>query len=143
MILSQGSQYSFSDSAFASLTLILYLQIDLSPFSVGMYWVGQKVHLVFFCKIKDIFFIFINNFVDLEILSMSDISCYWLLVGGVQGCCQTSPNTQDSPTTKNSLDKMSMHQETLQITFNTDQSQHFLHILHKSFFAFQLSFHLF
>ena len=28
----------------------------------------------FFCKIKDIFFIFTNNFIDLDILSMSAIS---------------------------------------------------------------------
>ena len=37
--------------------------------------VGQKVHLVIFHKIKDIVFIFINNFMDLDILSMSVISC--------------------------------------------------------------------
>ena len=29
--------------------------------------VGQKVHLVFFCKIKDTFFIWTNNFIDLDI----------------------------------------------------------------------------
>ena len=30
--------------------------------------------MVFFCKIKDAFFIFTNNFIDLDILSMSIIS---------------------------------------------------------------------
>ena len=35
------------------------------------YWVGQKVCLVFFCKIKDTFFIFTSDFIDLDILSMS------------------------------------------------------------------------
>ena len=34
-----------------------------------IYWVGQKVHLVF-----PIFFIFTNHFIDLDILSMSAIS---------------------------------------------------------------------
>ena len=36
----------------------------------GTYWVGQKVCMGFFCKIKNIFFIFTNNFIDLDILSM-------------------------------------------------------------------------
>ena len=40
----------------------------------------------FFSKIKETFFIFTNNFVDLDILSMSAISCYWLLVPRGQGC---------------------------------------------------------
>ena len=39
-----------------------------------MYWAGQNVCLVF-RKIKDTFFIFTNNFIDLGILSMSAISC--------------------------------------------------------------------
>ena len=36
------------------------------------YWVGQKVHMFF--SIKDINFIFTNNFIDLGILSLSAIS---------------------------------------------------------------------
>ena len=51
------------------------------------YWVGQKVRLVFFCKINDTCFIFTNNFIDLDILSMLAISHSWLLVGRGQGCC--------------------------------------------------------
>ena len=43
------------------------------------YWVGQKVHLIF--SIKDTFSIFTNNFIDLDILRVSAITCYWLLVG--------------------------------------------------------------
>ena len=49
------------------------------------YWVGQNVRLVF--SLKDTFFIFPNKFIDLDILSMLAISCYWLPVGGGQGCC--------------------------------------------------------
>ena len=41
----------------------------------------------FFHKIKDTSFIFTSNFIDLDILSMSAISCYWVLVGRGQGCC--------------------------------------------------------
>ena len=41
---------------------------------VDMYWVGQKVRVFFSCKIKDMFFIFTNNFIDLDILSMSAVS---------------------------------------------------------------------
>ena len=50
-----------------------------------------KSPLSFFCTINT-FFIFTNNFIDLDILTMSALSCYWLLVRRGQGCCQTSPN---------------------------------------------------
>ena len=46
--------------------------------SIGL---AKKSVTFFSHKIKDTFFIFINNFIDLDILSMSAISCYWLLVG--------------------------------------------------------------
>ena len=41
-----------------------------------IHWVGQKLHYCFFRKIKDTFFIFTNNFIDLDILSMS-LSSAW------------------------------------------------------------------
>ena len=46
-----------------------------------------KSPLFFFCKIKDTFFIFTNDFIGLDSLSMSAFSRYWLLVGRGQGCC--------------------------------------------------------
>ena len=46
-----------------------------------------KKLFIFFCKTKDTFFIFTNNFMDLDVLSMSAISCYWLLLCRGQGCC--------------------------------------------------------
>ena len=60
----------------------------------------------FSCKIKDMFFIFTNNFIDLDILSMLAISSYWLLLGRGQGCCYTFSNAWDSPTAKNYLAKI-------------------------------------
>ena len=39
------------------------------------HWVGQKSLVRFFHKIKDTFFIFTNNCMDLDILSMSAIFC--------------------------------------------------------------------
>ena len=51
------------------------------------YWVGQNSPFSFFHKIKDTFFIFTNNFIDLDILSMLAVSRYWLLVGRGQECC--------------------------------------------------------
>ena len=69
-----------------------------------MYWVGQKVHYVF--SIKDTFFTFTNTFIDLDILSMSAISCYWLLVGRDWGAAKHLPMHYDSPTAKNYLVKM-------------------------------------
>ena len=41
----------------------------------GLAW--PKSPLIFFCKIKDTFFIFTNNFIYLDVLSMSAISHYW------------------------------------------------------------------
>ena len=35
---------------------------------VYIYWLGQKVCVIFFHKVKDTFFIFTNNFIDLDIL---------------------------------------------------------------------------
>ena len=56
------------------------------------YWVGQDVPYISFCKRKNTFFTFTNNFIDLDILSMLSIAHYWLLVGRGQGCCYTSAN---------------------------------------------------
>ena len=36
---------------------------------------------------KKTFLVFTNNFIDLDILSRSAISCHWLLVDRGQGCC--------------------------------------------------------
>ena len=55
------------------------------PMALLLGW--PKSLFSFFHKIKDKFFIFTNNFIDLDILSMSAISCYWPLVGRVRGCC--------------------------------------------------------
>ena len=68
----------------------------------------SKCPFWFFCTLKETFFIFTNNFIDLDILSMSAISCYWLLVCRGQGCNQTSSNPKDSSTAKCYLAKMSI-----------------------------------
>ena len=39
------------------------------------FWVGQNSAFSFFHKVKDTFLIFTNNFIDLDILSMSAVSC--------------------------------------------------------------------
>ena len=44
--------------------------------------------------------IFTSNFIDLGILSVSAVSCYWPLVGRGQGCCSASSHAEDSPTMK-------------------------------------------
>ena len=90
-----------------------------------------------FCKIKDTCFSFTTNFIDLDILSVSAHSRYWLPVGRGQGGCSASSNAWDRPMAKNYLAKMSIVAESSQATFNTfHQSQHFLHTLYKSFFFF-------
>ena len=81
-----------------SCELGLFVQI-IEVFSVVIYQVGvllcvrekllgwPKSLLSFFCKIRDTLFIFTNNCIDLDILSMLAISCYLLLVGRDQQCC--------------------------------------------------------
>ena len=65
------------------LCLILFFH-SFIPQMLG--WPKSLLH--FSCKIKEIFFfIFTNNFIDLDILSMLAISHYWILVGRGQGCC--------------------------------------------------------
>ena len=77
------STWTHTNSAIPGLSLYasgLYLW-NGDDNSCHTYWGGQKVCLVFFCKIKDTFFIFTNNFIDLDILCMSAISCmvsHWL-----------------------------------------------------------------
>ena len=54
-----------------------------SYYLADKYWVGQKLCMFsFFRKTKDTFFIFTNDFINLDILSMLTISCNWLLLMG-------------------------------------------------------------
>ena len=71
---------------FADLGLI-YVDIPTREVPTGSILGRPKSLFRFFHKIKDTFFIFTNNFIDLDILSMSTVSCYWLLVGQGQGFC--------------------------------------------------------
>ena len=50
-----------------------YTKQQMNINNVICYWVGQKVCLDFFRKIKDTFFIFTNNLINLDIFSMSAI----------------------------------------------------------------------
>ena len=60
----------------ASFSVSFLCQEELSVrLLVRLYWVGQKVHIIFSHKMNDTFFIFTNNFIDLDILSVSAISC--------------------------------------------------------------------
>ena len=61
------------------------------------YWAGQKLRYVFLRKIKDTFFVFTNNFFDLDIWSMSAVSRYWLLVGRGQGAAKHLPVHETAP----------------------------------------------
>ena len=49
----------------------------------------------FFWKIKHTFFIFTNNFIDLDTLSMLPISCYWFLE--VRGAAKCLPMHKTAP----------------------------------------------
>ena len=54
---------------------IKYIETVIMKNVSEYYRVGQKSPYDFFHKIEDTFFIFTNNFIDLDILSMSAISC--------------------------------------------------------------------
>ena len=58
--------------------------------SIGL----AKSPFSFFCKIRDTFFIY---FTDLDILSVSALSCYWLLVGGGWGAAKHLPMCKTAP----------------------------------------------
>ena len=84
-----GAVYTFSISAHSNLSGWLYH----SHFIGG--W--PKSPFSFFCEIKDIFFIFTDNFIDLDILSISAISHYWLLVGRGPGAAKHLPVHETAP----------------------------------------------
>ena len=99
----------------------------------------------FFHRTKDMFFIFTNNFNDLDVLSMSAISRYRLLVGRGPGAAEHLPMHETAPQQRIIWPKYQQYQDISQATFGMfDQSQNLLHTLHKSFifFPFQLHFYL-
>ena len=104
----------------------------LMMLSIFLYWVGQKVCLFFFCKIKGIFFIFTNNFIDLDVLSMLAVSLVVWSLSASAG----RPDRGASSSKKSAARKFTNHFD----TFN--RSQHLLPTLHTFFFQFQLCFYL-
>ena len=55
-------------------SLLFFLILESAQFSCTKHWVDQKVHMVSFGKIKT-FLIFTNNRIDLDVLSVSVLSC--------------------------------------------------------------------
>ena len=66
------------------LTVIMFILLIKYPYFL-LGWPSSLFS--FFHEMTDTFFIFTNNFIDLDILSISAISPCWLLVGRGQGCC--------------------------------------------------------
>ena len=102
-----------------------------------------KSPFVFSCKIKDTFFIFTNNFIGSDILSMW-LSSAWCNIDCSQlmsqfDCYQLQlvyPTVEHHPA-------RNLQHGTSQTTFDMfNQSQHLLHMLHRSFFVFQLCLYL-
>ena len=58
------------------------------PTELGDAVLAKKVHYIFSCKIKDTFFSFINNFIDLDLLIMKALSRYRFPVGRGQGAAK-------------------------------------------------------
>ena len=85
---------------------------------------------------------FASNFIDLDISSILAISHYWLFVGRCPGAAE-HPVHKAAPQQRIIWPTCQQYRETSQTTSDTfSQSQHLLHIRHKSSFAFQLSFYL-
>ena len=115
-------------------TLTLYgarLNICIHTYVLG--W--PRSQYGFFHKI-DTFFDFTNNFIDIDISSMSAISQvveHWFFSINVSiWSLPTSTALRDCGTSSS----QNLQHKTSQITFDTlDQSQHLLYTLHKSFFC--------
>ena len=74
------------------------VRFPFSPSPSSFYCVGHKVCFTF--SIKDTFFIFTSNLINLDIQRMSSISHYWCLVGRGQKLpnifqCKTQPHSKD------------------------------------------------
>ena len=67
------------------------------PVLSGWYYCRPKRLLRFFHEIKDTVFIFTNNFSDLDVLSMSAVSRYGLLVGRGRGAAEHLPLPKTAP----------------------------------------------
>ena len=87
LIIQERMQTAHSLNLQEKLKREVFLSTGAEDNTKGTYWVGQKSPFSFFHKIKYTFFIFTKNFIDLDILSVSAISRYWILVGGGQGGC--------------------------------------------------------
>ena len=87
------------------------------------------------------FFIFTNNFIDLDILSVLAISHYWLLVGRDPGSSKHLPMHKTAPQKRIIWPKCQQYQETSQTAFDKfDKSQCLLHTLQQIFFCVSVVF---
>ena len=102
---------------------------------------GQtKMSVIFFHKIKHTFFFFITDFIDLHMLYLPLLTSSGQSPGVLINIFQC---IRQPPQQRVIWPKCQQYQETLQTSFDTDQLQHLLHTLHKSFlFAFQFHFYL-
>ena len=71
----RDATYEFGESAFRSIAPFIRGWPE-SPFT---FFLQNKRHIYFF--------MFTNNFIDWDVLSMSALSPYWLVVRRAQGCC--------------------------------------------------------
>ena len=104
-----------------------------------LHWL--KSPLSFFHKIRDTFFIFTNNSIDLDILSMS-LSPVWCNIDCSQLMSQFEHYQLQLvyPTMEHHLTRNLQH-DTSQTTFDVfSQSQHLHHTLHKSFLCVSVEF---
>ena len=103
-----------------------------------------KSPCVFFRKVEDTFFIFTNKFIDLDILTMSSISCevyHWLFSINVS---TDFNHLQLVYLTMEHCPARNLHHETLQTIFDMfNPPQHLLSTLCQSFSVFLLCFYLY
>ena len=103
-----------------------------------------KSQFSFFRKIKDTFFIFTNNLIDLDILRMSAVSCYWLLVGRGQGILLNILQSIRQPHSKEIFGQNVNSTKKLRKPLLTYLISHSTFSIYGTnlFFAFQLPFYL-
>ena len=94
---------------------------------------GQpKSPFSFFCKIKDIFFIFNNNFIDLGIWGMSVSPAIGFYQVEARGAAKRLPMHKTTSQQRITWQECQQYQETSQTTSDTfNQSQDLFHAWHK------------
>ena len=122
----ESNQWPLASQAGSQSTEPHQLGLDRQILTDRRYWVSQRVHLVFFCKMKGTFFIFTNKLHWFGYFEYVDwLSCYWLLESRSRGAakhlpvCKAAPDWRIFGQNVSCIKKLHKPLLTLSITYNT------------------------